>query len=322
MNRIPDRCGGCHAVDSRGPWDEVIGQDGAPYGLVRCTICELVAVAPSPSGEFLQAFYEAYDDSSKSKEGVVQWDLRTANRAVLEDYRERLGLVMGYAPGPASPKRVLDVGCSFGFFLSAAKGEGLEAVGVDVDERAMTAGREQLGLDLRKGDVYALDEADLGTFDIATLWMTLEHLAEPLDAIVAMSGLLNKDGLFACSVPNLGGITARLTGRSWRHMIPPEHLNFFTETSMRNLLESAGLEPLFVGSIRLHAAPAFSFATRKRLMDWAHASGSDALQKAARVVQRALTLIKRHVVYGLMNAAILGLGLGGDGLFVVARRCR
>lgn len=132
--------------------------------------------------------------------------------------------------------------------------------------------------------------------------------------------LLKPGVIFAGSVPNVGGIVAKLRGTKWHLMIPPEHLNYFNERSMKQLLSRFGFEVLFVGTIPLFAAPNFSFGIRAAILRLSRRVSIRPLELVAKRLNRWLTLVKRYIVYKPLNMLIVKLGLGGDNLLFVARK--
>ena len=77
----------------------------------------------------------------------------------------------------SSSPRYLDVGCSTGFVVEAARDRGWDATGIDLNPSAVEFGRSR-GLDLR---TVALEDAGFaaGSFDAISLFDVLEHLLDP-----------------------------------------------------------------------------------------------------------------------------------------------
>ena len=92
-------------------------------------------------------------------------------------------------------------------------------------------------------------------------------------------------------------------------MIPPEHLNYFDERSMKQLLSQLGFEVLFVGTIPLFAAPNFSFGIRQAILRLSKRISFKPLELVAKCLDRWLTLVKRYLVYLPINILIVKLGL-------------
>jgi 2-polyprenyl-3-methyl-5-hydroxy-6-metoxy-1,4-benzoquinol methylase len=143
------------------------------------------------------------------------------------------------------PGRILDVGCSAGFFLERARAEGWTTFGVEIsnDTAELARGR---GLDVFTG---TLEQAGFrrGSFDVVTMWDVLEHVEDPVAEIAITAEVLKEEGLLALSTPNIGGIfprlsyrAARWTGR-WPHPEPPHHLFQFSKATISRLLKQGGL---------------------------------------------------------------------------------
>ena len=103
---------------------------------------------------------------------------------------------------------------------------GYSAKGIDLDSESITYGKDKLGLDLEIGTVYDIKDR----FDLVTQWMVLEHTLEPGDQVKAIRDCLNNYGIYAGSVPNMGGWYAKLRGKNWYNIVPPEHINYFNIT--------------------------------------------------------------------------------------------
>lgn len=225
------RCILCGAADAQ-PFFE---KDG--YRLVRCRSCALVFVANPPTPEELRRFYsfaEGYGVESRDDPAEIA-RLQTLGRRHLEALH-RLA---------APPGRLLDVGCSAGFFLDAARSAGWEVRGLEPNAGAAELGRTRLGLDIVTGELADAPFAP-ETFDAVTLWDVLEHVRDPDKTLRAVRELLRPDGVLALSTPNLGGLfprvsrpVGRLTGY-WTHPEPPAHLFQFSDATLRQLLRRKG----------------------------------------------------------------------------------
>ena len=313
-------CDSCGSTAVPAPFVDVAGQDNRGYRLVRCQRCELVSVWPPPSPEFLNDFYsENYEGRIKSN--IIDWNVDpiASNLPAIEDGYKKLDAILKYAGTGAWP-RLLDVGSGHGFFLYAARQRGFDASGIDIDRDAIRFATRRLEVPTLEHSLSELSSVP-NTFDMLTAWQVLEHVRDPGEMARQAFTKLAPGGLFCGSVPNLGGIGARIQGRKWYMLIPPEHLNYFTETSMRHWLRHAGFEPLFVGTIPLYASPYFSFGVRACLMRWGRNKGP-AVERACLALHRMFTLIKRHGLYKIANFLVMKLNLGGNSLFFVGRKPR
>jgi SAM-dependent methyltransferase len=88
----------------------------------------------------------------------------------------------------------------------------------------------------------------LGTFDVVTAFEFLEHLDDPLGAVLKMKALIRPKGFLFVTVPCW--FDRRLHRNPRPGTTPPIHVQFFTPASLRELLWQAGLKDVKVGGIR------------------------------------------------------------------------
>ena len=136
--------------------------------------------------------------------------------------------------------RYLDTGCGVGHSLRAGLARGLTVQGVEVDPAAIALARAD-GL-----PVAQLGEpVPGGPYQLLSFWETLEHIADPLQALTAYTPMLAPGGLVAITVPNLNALATRVLREScpWVHggYNTPGHLNLFHPKSIERLLSRAGL---------------------------------------------------------------------------------
>lgn len=106
-------------------------------------------------------------------------------------------------------KRFLDVGCAYGGFLVAFAEQGAsEVVGIDIDDSLLKLGRANvsdydikariINQDLLNDDLPKL----IGSFDIITCNDVIEHVSDPIHAILNISNLLRPGGVLLMVIPN------------------------------------------------------------------------------------------------------------------------
>jgi len=154
--------------------------------------------------------------------------------------RARLRSLRSLVGGAWAGKRVLDVGCAFGFFLDEARRLGAAATGVEVAAAGAAYARERLGLTVHAAAFTAAPLAD--RFDVITMFDYIEHVRSPGEDLARAFALLRPGGVLVFSTGDRGAAAARLMGRRW-HLIQPDfHLYYFTARSLRALLERAGFD--------------------------------------------------------------------------------
>lgn len=139
--------------------------------------------------------------------------------------------------------RWLDAGCGEGRVLKVLGHEASEAAGFDPG-----GWREREDVFDKQNIVASLSQLEDRTFDIVTLFHVLEHVAEPVEYLISLAGVLDDEGLIVVEVPHArDALLMRYGCEAYRrHTLWSEHLVLHTEASLRTTLEAADL---FVESI-------------------------------------------------------------------------
>lgn len=134
-----------------------------------------------------------------------------------------------------------DVGCATGHFLSAAQASGrfTALTGVDVSTAAIAQVRARIGCATAVGRVETMPAP--GRFDVVTMWETIEHVAEPVAALAAVRAWMRPGGVLAIGTGDNASLVARLLGRRWWYLVPPDHCVYFNRTALAIALARAGL---------------------------------------------------------------------------------
>jgi len=138
--------------------------------------------------------------------------------------------------------RLLDVGCGGGELAALlARSGGWRSAGIDPSAAACERARG-LGVEARAGTLQTV-ELEPGGFDAVLFNHSLEHIADPVEALDRARGLLRPGGALAISLPNFGCAARRRFGRAWFHLDLPRHRVHFNDAALRTALERAGLRP-------------------------------------------------------------------------------
>jgi SAM-dependent methyltransferase len=167
--------------------------------------------------------------------------LRTITRA----FGPILKKVYYRTPRGDSPGRLLDVGSGAGDFVKYARGLGWDAVGTDPSNAAVEKGLDA-GLDIRKVRAEELSDAFSAgeKFDLITFHHSLEHTAEPVKALKEAAKLATLSAKIIATIPNAGGLMARLFGPDWFYWSVPSHYYHFDKTTLHSACRRAGLKPV------------------------------------------------------------------------------
>lgn len=171
----------------------------------------------------------------------------------------------------AQKKRLLDVGCAYGPFLSAARDAGWSVTGVDISEDAVRHVQNTLGIPAAVCAFPAPDPAGLcqkASFDALTFWFVIEHFRD-LEAVLSRArDLLVPGGVLAFSTPSASGVSARFKPLSFWQNSPSDHYSIWTPRSARTLLARAGFSVVRIVSTGHHPErlplPVFRFLDPKK----------------------------------------------------------
>jgi 2-polyprenyl-3-methyl-5-hydroxy-6-metoxy-1,4-benzoquinol methylase len=136
---------------------------------------------------------------------------------------------------------ILDYGCADGYMLSVLNTLGYQnLLGADISESMLQHARTRLegtAVQLRHLDSYPLHNHS-GSFDAIIMNQVLEHIPreDVIPTLNFLHNLLKPGGFISVGVPN----AARLLG-GFAHASDFTHLTPFTEHSLRQVLEMAGL---------------------------------------------------------------------------------
>lgn len=252
---------------------------GDTFALLRCPTCRLTWTYPFPHPEAMARYYPSsyYVDGTGSREaaghqeepvpfdepegsgqaslaeglraetrggglrGVIRSLLFRLRRAQVDRVLQVLAAQRGVPVERLTPGRVLDVGCGKGWILHEFRGRGWEVSGTEMSPDAAGFAVNRLRLPVRCGDLQA-QAFPAAHFDVVTLWHVLEHLRDPVETVREAARLLKPGGLLVLAVPNQQGYLARIGRGKWFHLDVPRHLYHYNPTTLRRLVETAGLE--------------------------------------------------------------------------------
>jgi 2-polyprenyl-3-methyl-5-hydroxy-6-metoxy-1,4-benzoquinol methylase len=171
---------------------------------------------------------------------------------------------------PQGVRSVLEIGCGTGAFGALVKTERqCRYTGVELVEQAASQARGRLDQVL----VADVESAPLpfakATFDCIVCNDVLEHLRDPWAVLKMLTGYLGPGGHVVASLPNVrfSEVMKDLVIRKkWeyteRGVLDRTHLRFFTESTVRELFRSAGLDVLQIRGIN-----GIRYAWRLRLLN-------------------------------------------------------
>jgi SAM-dependent methyltransferase len=208
------------------------------YAIAECLTCTALFVKEELTSGFLANYYQQL-------EGDFAYE--PDNRQYVEYYYAELKQeIEALKPGKG---KILDVGCSAGYFLALMTG--WEKHGIEISADYGAKARAALGRDVFIGS-FADYPVRNEYFDVITLQDVFDHFSDPYESLRKCSALLKSDGLIVIKVHNIACLYARLSGDRFYALIPPSHLYYFNQKSLRAILARCGFDVLrakFIGQV-------------------------------------------------------------------------
>jgi 2-polyprenyl-3-methyl-5-hydroxy-6-metoxy-1,4-benzoquinol methylase len=217
------------------------GRFGMPVRNLSCETCATVYITPRPSAEAMTEYYRStyrkhyggvgYTDSTGKavspgepgyEQVLLQWHQQQAQNAI------RLTL-------PQAGESVLEIGCRHGKTLSLMRQLcGVAPFGVEPGENEAEQARAD-GIDCFTGALEAFDAGER-RFDHVQWFHVLEHVHQPLEALLKLRSMLKPNGTLLVEVPNVYQPYGLLEENFFQNV----HLVSYSASTLPALLRRAG----------------------------------------------------------------------------------
>jgi 2-polyprenyl-3-methyl-5-hydroxy-6-metoxy-1,4-benzoquinol methylase len=199
---------------------------GAVYHF--CPECRVIFQYPPPPPDAMLAYADTeYED------GLYR-DYVEAREMKLEHFRHRLEQLLPRV----SRGRLLDIGCSCGYFMQVAAESGFEVEGLEFSRAAIAAADASVRSRISCSSVDAFEGRQ--SYNMITAFDLIEHVPQPKDFLRKTRHLLAPGGCLVMATPDAGHFLRHLMGSSWPMLQPMQHLTIFSRQAMRLALEEAG----------------------------------------------------------------------------------
>ena len=203
------------------------------YKIFRCFSCTHVFVDAKITEKrvgklYKKTYFKRGGKYHKKQSGEnMSLDTQTPN------YKNRIKLLQRFK----DKGKLLDVGCAEGFFLKTAE-KIYDVEGIEISKYASVYAKKNLKLNVKEATLQ--DFKTNTRYDIITLWDVIEHLPNPIQQLRIINGLIKKEGVLVLSTGDISSLSAKISGRKWHLMTPPQHLQFFSKKSLINAIERSG----------------------------------------------------------------------------------
>lgn len=209
------------------------------FDVIECQQCGFKHIIPIPSVEELMDVYQ-HDYYKKEKPLYLERSLEDLDWWNLV-YTQRYEILERHLPD--TQRSLLEIGSGPGFFLLNGQKRGWQVKGVEPSAQAAEHSRS-LGLDVANEFFSDQTAPALGTFDVISMALVLEHIPSPESLLKLVYRQLNNNGMVCIVVPNDFNpfqivLRDHLGFKPW-WIAPPHHINYFDFNSLSNLLEKCG----------------------------------------------------------------------------------
>ena len=206
--------------------------DRRQFKFYRCPKCRLV-------------LYDTRTGVNQEKYILTRVDPR-ANTRQNRGHRQTYAFIERHTTRPG---RMLDLGCGDGTVLWLAREAGWQVQGVELFPDHAKLVSETLGFEVEVSDLTSYTGTK-DSWDCVVLTHVLEHLPDPVGALVKIRGLLKPGGVGVLEFPNIDALDARVRRlldrlhihrRAYASSYTPGHVQEFCRSSFEFAARQAGL---------------------------------------------------------------------------------
>ncbi len=205
---------------------------GETFDLYLDETFDMLITHPQPSLENLGKYYESEDyiSHTDNKRSLFEKLYHFIKTIALKN---KLNLINSLQPNKG---RILDIGAGTGEFLSVAKNDGWEIIGVEPNERAKS-------IAINKGISFVEHTSELEnqSIDVISMWHVLEHVPDLDKQIKELKRLLKPTGTLIIAVPNFKSFDAKHYGKFWAAYDVPIHYWHFSKTAIKLIFEKEAI---------------------------------------------------------------------------------
>ena len=204
------------------------------YDLVVCQGCGMTFADGIPAQRIFDQYYRdlskyAYEHRGGKESEDDDWRLRQVAKTLQR-----------YSPDRSA--RILDIGAGSGALVRHLKDAGYEnAFGLDPSPNCSEAAKKLYGVTIFTGSVFAPPLPDR-PYDMLVMLGVLEHIRDVDVAVRGLHRLLSNAGRIYVEVPDPTNFIAEQDAPFQE--FSTEHINYFSPTALRYLMEAAGFRSI------------------------------------------------------------------------------
>jgi 2-polyprenyl-3-methyl-5-hydroxy-6-metoxy-1,4-benzoquinol methylase len=201
----------------------------------RCNSCKFIFMNPQFTEEIINNMYDMNYYSGNSDYSYL--DEREIFNYSEYVWNSRIDFINRYIPGG----NFLDIGSSFGGLLQSARKKFIP-YGIELSEYSAQYSKKFFGENIHNGTLEN-HNFKYSSMDVITMIELIEHLENPVKAIIECYKLLKKNGLLVIQTANMEGLQAKMLKNSYAYYMPG-HLSYFSKSNLLWILEQTGFSKI------------------------------------------------------------------------------
>jgi SAM-dependent methyltransferase len=225
-------------------------QQPGTFDIYHCSCCNLAFSQPVvPSGTIYEQIYK-YGDRVPGYDRYWKY-LRTVGHlrnplkylANTEEAYWGIREALTSCVRDKEKERLLEVGSGLGYLTFSLKRTGYNIVGLDISQTAIAMAKESFGPLYTCCDLFEYANSHTGEYDVVVLTEVFEHVPDPFRFLESLILLVRTGGKIILTTPNKSLYPRDVI---WATDLPPIHLWWFSEESIRLIAEKKGLGVQFI----------------------------------------------------------------------------
>ncbi|MGZ5222026.1 MAG: class I SAM-dependent methyltransferase, partial [Chitinophagaceae bacterium] len=205
------------------------------WTIVKCDHCDFIYVNPRlQKKELLKIYKDNYFDNTSVGYFHYKENKELRQKNFIKWIDDAINFV-----STGDNVNALDIGCAAGYCLEVFKARGWKPFGIELNTEY--AGQLQQN-GYKVYDSPFLDISFGEKYNIITLFDVVEHLTDLQEHFTKLHSILENNGVIVLITPDYDSLQRKLLGKKWFQFKPIEHINYFSLTTFKKLVDSTGFK--------------------------------------------------------------------------------
>jgi len=221
-------------VCEKNTYIKIFKKEGGEY--VKCLECSMVYTNPVFTNDALTDYYK---NNHTEQSQIVESD---TDNFYINLYNKGLDSI----EKTSKIGNILDIGCSSGIFLDAAKKRNWQTNGIELNQK-------EFEVTQKKGHTAYNQLLENITFkekfNAISMWDVFEHIKDGQKYLNQMGNLLTKEGVIFLQIPSSDSLAAKILQEKCNMFDGLEHVNLYGVDTIKLLAQKCGLKVLSLNTV-------------------------------------------------------------------------